>query len=156
MGMYTEFFFRAELKRETPEDLLKWLEDALDPESPPDAQPFDDSEFFTCPRWKSLLWGAGAVYHVVNRPRFYREYSGQPRIVIHSSLKDYGAETEAFVDWILPWVDAHEGQYLGYSLYEESDDGNGREAPTHIYMPPSEAELAEKIERAKRILRGGK
>ena len=146
MGMYTEFLFRAPIKKDSP--LTEWL-DALvnDPDS--DMEPFDSHEFFQCPRWESVFYGGGAVYQFSEPPHFTTgEHSFERNwLRLHVSLKNYGDEIGAFIEFITPHIDLLPGDYLGYSLYEESrpvDYGYGygqqpvtedREQPYLHFMP---------------------
>lgn len=138
MGMYTEFFFRAPLRKDAPAKLIDWLDDlANNPDG--EAVPYDDHEFFQCERWESALYGGGAVYHITQALRFTRgtdaSYDG-PHLIVHSSLKNYGGEIEAFVDWITTYVNAFPGDFLGYSLHEDSkNDYDDEDRPTLIFMP---------------------
>ncbi len=138
MGMYTEFYFRANLKDGPVTD---WLERQIDGDEDFDAG-FDDHEFFTLPRWSHVFIGGGAVYQESRRPVFRRKgtwliYDNQ--LVLASSLKDYGGEIDAFIDWITPHLKMPRGEFLGYSLYEDThDDGdNYREHPT-LYFAQQE------------------
>jgi hypothetical protein len=138
MGMYTEFFFRARLKPDTPAALIDWLDDlANNPDG--DVEPYDDHPFFTLPRWDSALMGGGAVYQV-SRALQFRPKRGDNwtagDLVVHSSLKNYGGETDAFVEWISPHLAAWPGDFLGYTLYEDTrNDYDDNESPTLIFMP---------------------
>lgn len=140
MGMYTEFFFRAELRKETPPELVDWLANALNPGGLGAVEPFDDDPFFTCPRWQATFWSI-SYSHPPGESNFWpSDGIRQACIVIHSSLKNYGSEIEAFVDWIKPWVSAFPGEFLGYSLYEDSradgdwDSAEDRDRPQLIFM----------------------
>lgn len=132
MGMYTEFYFRAELKNDPP--LIAWLSvDVWE------SEPFDQHEFFTQPRWRHIFDGAGAVYQFARPLRVQpKEHSWQEaRITISSSLKHYGNEIDTFLSWIHPYLEHEDGEFLGYSLYEDSysdHDGVNRERPIFYYF----------------------
>jgi len=138
MGMYTEFYFRANIKDGPVAD---WLDKQINGDVWFDEGGCDDHEFFTLPRWDSVFRGGGAVYQESRRAVFRRKVEpgkGGPyrhQLVLASSLKDYGSETDAFVDWITPHLDMHYGDFLGYSLYEDScDDSDAfREHPTLFF-----------------------
>lgn len=135
MGHYTEFSFRARItdKPATAEPIVDWLDQSINGELG-FAEPFDNHPFFSLPRWIGVFIGGGAVYQYSSRPKFRRsKHSFEGNwLAIHSSLKDYGGETEAFIDWITPHLDMHYGDFLGYSLYEDSCDDEElyREHPT--------------------------
>jgi hypothetical protein len=134
MGMYTEFYFRGNVK---DEPVLNWLDANINGgerfQEPYSKEPFFDSE-----RWALVFIGGGAVYQESRPPilRLKGENGYDPyrnQLVIASSLKDYGDEIKQFVEWISPHLDMYEGDFLGYSLYEDSNDDNDirrREHPT--------------------------
>lgn len=136
MGMYTEVFFRAELKKDAPEKLVDWFATTLNPEGKwGEMTPYDDHALFYLPRWRSVFWSS-SYSHPQGESKFHpSDGIRNACIVIHSSLKDYSGETDAFVDWITPWLDHCEGDLLGYSLYEDSRFDGEREQPELIFMP---------------------
>lgn len=120
MGMYTEIFFRAELVRDVPEDvvaILKCMQEFWDPE--PEGLP--DHPLFECSRWKYLGCSDSSYFPIAKSSMEQDSYSGQWRVMILSNLKNYSGEIGKFFDWIDPYVDGPEGSFLGYSLYEEDD-----------------------------------
>jgi len=132
MGMYTEFYFRANINDGPVAD---WLDANINGDDDWFRTPFDDHDFFTSDRWSSVLIGGGAVYQESRTPIFRRKQACGPyhhQLVIASSLKNYGDEIESFLEWISPHLDMHVGEFLGYSLYEDSDDDGDlwREHPT--------------------------
>lgn len=122
MGMYTEFYFRANINDGPVAD---WLERQIVGEEWFE-KGYVDHPFFTLPRWTSVFMGGGAVYQESRTAIFRRK--DRPNCVFHnslvlaSSLKDYGGETEAFFEWIDPHLDMSDGDFLGYALYEDSTD----------------------------------
>lgn len=133
MGMYTEFYFRAGIE-DGP--VANWLERQINGEEWFE-HIYDSHSFFTLPRWTSVFRGGGAVYQESRTPIFRRKSTsgGWPygnELVLASSLKNYGGEIKSFMEWIGPHLDMHDGDYLGYSLYEDSTDGGEqwREHPT--------------------------
>ncbi|OMC44731.1 hypothetical protein A5742_27555 [Mycolicibacterium fortuitum] len=96
---------------------------------------YDDHEFFTMPRWDHIFIGGGAVYQESREAIFQRAQTCGPygnRLVLSSSLKDYSGETGLFIEWITPHLRMSNGDFLGYSLYEDSTDDTEkyREHPT--------------------------
>jgi hypothetical protein len=122
MGMYTEIHFRAELVRDVPEDVLAVLRCLVDFDSPePEVKP--GHELFSCPRWDML--GRCSSAYFPDHPQSFlalSDWSKRWILFLNADLKNYGGEIEKFFDWIDPYVAGSEGQFLGYSLYEESDD----------------------------------
>ena len=128
--MYTEFFFRAEIKAEE-QDVQRWLKRIVDLDTD---SPFDDHRFFALPRWRAVF-GCSSAYFPTRGSLFEKpSYCNAPELFIHSSLKNYDDEIEAFMDWVKPWLDAYPGDFLGYSLYEESRGDDDRETPTLLFM----------------------
>lgn len=118
MGMYTEFYFRANVKDGPVAD---WLEanivggDSFE-------HPYDDHPFFFSNRWYLVFIGGGAVYQPSRDPVFRRSrYTNSSGLILASSLKNYGDECKQFVDWITPHLQECDGAFLGYELYEDTD-----------------------------------
>ena len=136
MGMYTEFYFRANIKDGPVAD---WLERQIIGGEWFEKGGYDDHEFFATPRWDHVFRGGGAVYQesreaIFRRPQPCGPYDNQ--LVLSSSLKNYSGETDLFIQWIMPHLKMSTGDFLGYSLYEDStDDGDQwREHPTLFFM----------------------
>ena len=122
MGMYTEIFIRANIRRDAPESVRSMLaylvsstsEDA--PESP-------DHEFFECARWRyvatcSSYYFPGAIHAAYVRSAI----GGEPDTLnILANLKNYDGEIGKFFDWIDPYLEASPGDFIGYEMYEEDD-----------------------------------
>ncbi|WP_280502032.1 hypothetical protein [Nocardia farcinica] len=142
MGMYTEFFFRARIRKDAPPGLLDWLNQlANNPNA--EMEPYDGHPFFACDHWESVLIGRMAAYQISQPIQFRRcgeNGVGRHELIVHSSSNSHGSEIEAFVGWIAPFVDALPGTFLGYSLYEDSrpdgwhDTSPNRERPGLIFM----------------------
>ncbi|AEK08132.1 hypothetical protein I5H79_gp094 [Mycobacterium phage Poenanya] len=143
MGMYTEFYFRANITDRPatePASIVDWLYDNINGDAGFE-HPFNDHPFFSTPRWSSVFIGGGAVYQESRAPIFRRKnpfggISYKHQLVIASSLKNYGDEIATFVDWITPHLDMHVGDFLGYSLYEDCCDDSDlyREHPRLFFM----------------------
>ena len=121
MGMYTEIFFRAELVRDVPVQVVECLHAMTNfyhqaPEELP------DHPLFECSRWEILGCGGSAYFPVSQSSLQLDTYSGQWHVLFLSNLKNYSGEIGHFFDWIDPYVSGSEGEFLGYSLYEESND----------------------------------
>lgn len=140
MGMYTEFFFRAQLAKEAPAEVVDYLKYTLeDGRSWATIVPFDDHKFFQCRRWDTLLMGGSSLeFPAAGYSKFEfiadEGFSGN-RIIIHASLKDYDSETDHFIDWISPYLSAAPGDFLGYTLYEDTKNNyDDQESPLLIFM----------------------
>lgn len=126
MGMYTEFHFNSELKRDTPEHILATLRVMLSDEWPkPDAErPFDAERCWTMLRCDSYYFSADT--HSTLR---HDDISNSHFLCIRCNLKNYDNEIEKFIEWITPWLDKFDGDFLGFARYEEV------EWPTLIHHP---------------------
>ena len=122
MGMYTELHYNAELIKDCPAqviDALRWmLESAHDDEPPklPDHPLFKMGRACFMLRCDSYYFAADT--HSTLR---FDDIGKQYVLCIRCNLKNYEGEIQAFCDWIDPYVDAFEGDFLGFSRYEESE-----------------------------------
>lgn len=144
MGMYTELVYSADLRRDTPQSVTNILEYMLDtrvekPELP-------DHSLFKTERWSHMLRMASACFDTIGSTLTLCLYDGDyyDALNVSCSLKNYGSEIEHFIDWLDPYVNAEQGDYLGCYTYEEY-----RDKPTPIYKKavPSEynLQMVEKI-----------
>jgi hypothetical protein len=128
MGMYTEFHFNAELRKDTPADVLEVLWYMLgDRASEP---PLPSHPLFETDRWYGMLrcdsyYFDADTCSTLRRDRISETYF----LCIRCNLKNYDDEIGKFVDWITPYLDKHEGEFLGFRRYEETEE------PTLLYMP---------------------
>jgi len=117
--MYTQLHFAVELKKETPGyviDILKWLESNKDNEPPA----ISEHPFFKCEQWEWLFWMDSYYFNAPSHSIFkYDDITNQYVLFIQSNLKNYDDEIEMFLNWIMPYIDALEGEFLGYHRYEE-------------------------------------
>jgi hypothetical protein len=128
MGMYTELHFNAELRPDVPEEVLNVLRVMLGMEDR--HVPLPRHPLFETGRWGVML-GMDSYYfdadtHSTLR---YDEVAEAHFLCIRCNVKNYEGEIEKFVDWITPYLAKHEGEFLGFSRYEETEE------PTLIYMP---------------------
>jgi hypothetical protein len=120
MGMYTEIMFRADLVADVPDDVIDVLRVMTGEISSIAKTP--SHPLFEEDRWDILGTGSSAYFPGGFRSRVSLGfYSGQWTVALHGNIKNYGSEIEKFFDWIDPYVDGSEGDFLGYSLYEEND-----------------------------------
>lgn len=119
MGMYTEIYVNVDLKRETPDDVLGVLmaicgklDDAGAEEILRD---FPD-------RW-CMLFSDCSYYTPRTHCKYlqFDEISKQWSLLGKGDIKNYKQEIEAFFKWLMPWIDAFPGEFIGYQRYEESD-----------------------------------
>ncbi|HAZ2983855.1 TPA: hypothetical protein J0587_004682 [Salmonella enterica subsp. enterica serovar Kentucky] len=118
MGMYTELVLKCQIKEDAPADVKSVIAYMFCGEDAPKKLP--DHPFFGLTRWNSI-GSCSSFYHhpeVVNScPKF--DYTDSQYIFSRSDIKNYDGEIESFIDWLKPYVDAPEGQCIGWSWYEE-------------------------------------
>jgi hypothetical protein len=122
MGMYTELHFNAELKKDTPEDVIAILNYMLNREVSDGAvQNCDLShELFACDRWDFMLRCDSYYFSSDTKSTLrFDDISKSYFLCIKSNLKNYSGEIEKFIDWIHPYLDEFDGDYLGHYRYEE-------------------------------------
>lgn len=117
MGMYTEIYVNVDLKRETPDNVLQVLKamcGQLDPEK-------EEEVLKGLPdRWLGLFYN-GSYYVPSTSCRFlqFDPFSHHWSLLGKGDIKNYGQEIEAFFEWIMPWIRATPGEFIGYKRYEE-------------------------------------
>lgn len=118
MSMYTELHFNSTLKRDTPQSIVDTLRFMLgDSEA---GLPLPTHELFQCPWFEYMLRGAFSRLQFSNiTNRYY--------LCIQSCFVNYEGELEKFLDWIMPYLAKQPGDFLGYSLYE------GTQQPTLLF-----------------------
>ena len=117
MGMYTEIFVSVRLYK-MPEDVFSVLQFLVNGGEMPKELP--KHEFFETNRWQHVL--TMSSYYFIPRSVnefFYDEIAAQWFLVSLSNLKNCGSEIEKFFDWLMPFIDASEGEMAGYYRYEE-------------------------------------
>jgi len=129
MGMYTELHFNAELKEDTPEEVIALLRFMLgDIEEQMDPSP--EHLFFKTTRWNWMLKCDSYYFAADTHSTLRYDDIGRCRyLCIRCNLKNYDDEIEHFLDWIMPYIDASPGDFLGFHRYEENEE------PTVIYLP---------------------
>ena len=126
MGMYTEVYICSGIKDDTPDSVLKVIQYLFDGKRElKDWEKLElpAHEFFKTERWR-IIGKCCSYYHIpfATSDLRYDDISKSYHLVSRSDLKNYGGEIEAFFDWIMPYLDKYEGQFIGYSRYEESDE----------------------------------
>ena len=123
MGHYTEFKFKAKLRKDTPDEVINLLkrvlidgdlglgdkvlfshEDVFDPGI--------EHDFFKCERWEALFLSTNWDDEMQGGKMYFDKYWV---IDIHTEFKNYGDEIEKFINWIYPFVVGRKKkQYVGY------------------------------------------
>lgn len=125
MGMYTELFISTRIK-DVPEviDILKDMISGNHIE----LEQIPDHPFFYTTRWKHML--RCSSHYFVPVASSLLEYSKIGDFWVftnRSDFKNYDNEIDLFVDWLNPYIDAIEGEMVGYFRYEEDQE------PTILY-----------------------
>lgn len=132
MGMYTEMHFNVELNEDVPLSVIRVLSYMIDNEEF-DFPDFPDHPLFETPRWKSMFQTDSYYFSSDTRSTLrFDNISKSWFLCLRFNLKNYGSEIEKFIDWIMPYVYACEGDFLGFYRYEEDN------IPTLIYYPEGE------------------
>lgn len=118
MGMYTELHYNVELRKDVPAEVLAALRYMLDHDQPK-AQ--CDHPLFKTDRWPVMLRISSAYFPARTHSELFEEYD-QWHLGVRCNLKNYCGEIEKFIDWMDPYVNAFEGDFLGFHRYEESED----------------------------------
>lgn len=127
MGMYTELIFGADLKKDTPKNVIEALKYMIgDTEEKPKDFPLPEGRCEWLFRGSSYYFGVSKS--VSNM--WYDDIGKNWVLSTRSNIKNYGGEIEAFLDWIKPYIDGGSGCRDMYAIviYEEA------EAPDIYYL----------------------
>jgi len=122
MGMYTELHFNCELPKDTPPSVLAVLRYMLREQGDRDVPTLPDHPLFQTSRWAVML-GCDSYYFSADTHSTLRfdECGDSYYLCIRTNLKNYDNEIEKFVDWISPYIDGFDGDFLGFSRYEQTE-----------------------------------
>lgn len=124
MGMYTEFHFNSEIKDDPV--VLSVLGYMLDNTKPKPTLP--DHSLFECGRWPYMLNNDSYYFDADTHSTLRYDDCGCWYLCIRCNLKNYNKEIQLFIDWIMPYLERYEGEFLGFYRYEETEE------PTLLYM----------------------
>jgi hypothetical protein len=128
MGMYTLFHLNAELKKDTPAMIINTI-DFMTGELKEKPSNLPDHILFTGDtRWRFMLQCDSYYFSAKTHSRLIRDSQHILYLNIQCNFKNYKSEIDLFLDWIKPYLDAYEGGFLGYKMYEEDTK------PTLIFM----------------------
>lgn len=120
MGMYTEFHYNTELKRNVPDSVIEILrymlgENKIKPK-------LHKHDLFGDTRWESMLQSDSYYFSADTHSTLrYDSVSESYCLCVRCNLKNYKNEIALFTDWIRPYIDKYKGEFLGFSRYEESE-----------------------------------
>lgn len=129
MGMYTELFVTARIKKGT--EATEILKKMLGDESIillPDFLP--THPLFSTPRWEYMLTCSSHYFTPTNVGTYDEQphYTTYDAFVSYSSFKNYDNEVAHFFDWLKPHIDDVPGTLIGFYRYEEDTE------PTLVYL----------------------
>lgn len=126
MGMYTELVFKARVsKKNTPPLAMAVLAYMFGGAEHPGHLPVHP--FFNHPHWDMIGMCSSFYHHPNALSDFYDKATSDVYIFSRSDIKNYSGEIEAFLDWVMPFVDEVPGMCIGWTWYEEAS------APTLIF-----------------------
>ncbi len=120
MGMYTELIFGAELKKDTPTEVIKALKYMIgDTEEKPNNFPLP----YGISEW---LFKGSSYYFGVSMPisKMWFDNIGENWVInTRSSIKNYKGDIQAFLEWIKPYIASGSGYRNMYAVvtYEEAE-----------------------------------
>ncbi len=133
--MYTEFHFNSKIKKDTPKEVINTLKYMLDLWEKGEPKEIPDHILFKNPEssWRVMLqmdssYFDAETYSTLN----YNKFDDHYYLCVRCNLKNYESDIENFINWITPYLDKYEGDFLGFYRYEEFEE------PTLIYYTREE------------------
>ena len=127
MGMYTELIFGAELKKDTPNQVIESLKYMLgEIEEKPSDFPLPKG------RCEWLFQGGSydfAISNSVNK-MWFDTLGDQWKISTRFNIKNYNNEIETFLEWIKPYISQGSGNRDFYAIVTYEEDSE----PTIYYL----------------------
>lgn len=114
--MYTEIYVNVDLKEETPNEVIETLRAMCEFD-------YENPLLKDKPQRWVYLFSNGSFYTpntscaLLTKSDIANQYS----LLAKGDIKIHVREIQQFFDWIMPWVDASEGMFIGYHRYEEED-----------------------------------
>lgn len=121
MGMYTEFHYNVELRRDTPERVIQSLMRMLGGEAIPGCD-LPRHPLFSTPRWDVMLRMDSAYFAADTHSTLRQDRDGSYFLCVRCNLKNYDGEIEKFCEWLDPFVAGRRGDFLGFYRHEQSEN----------------------------------
>src|SRR6266436_1079227 len=126
MGHYTEFVLNVKLQSDMPAQAIDMLLFLSDQGTEPTVLP--DHPFFSSTQWRDILIGlppCGSMPHT--SPVFKRDEDNGDEdapywLSVRSEFRNADQEIKKFMDWLLPLLDAMDGDFLGYQKRDYGTD----------------------------------
>ena len=122
MGMYTELVLGVDLKRDTPEIVIRTLKKMLSMKDEEEIE-LPDHELFklSTGRWTFMLRCDSYYFAGTTNSEMHCDHiTKRHELSVRCNLKNYEREIELFLDWIKPYVE--DRGFAGYKRYEECDE----------------------------------
>jgi len=122
MGMYTELVVSTRIVDDPKViNVLKlMIAEDLDV---PEIVDLPSHPLFETGRWNYMLRSSSYYFTPIASSLLEYDKIGKSWSFINrSDFKNYDNEINLFLDWIDPYIDAEDGEMIGYSRYEESDE----------------------------------
>jgi hypothetical protein len=113
MGTYTELLLKCRIVDGIPEDVNSILEFLFGSRRVTIPNPLPDHPFFRLQNWDAIGRSA-SYYHVPCTSNYYKA----PYLFSRSDLKNYQNEIQAFLDWIMPYLNEPDGSCIGWICCE--------------------------------------
>lgn len=127
MGMYTELHFNSDIKKDTPDSVIEILKYMLG-ECEDEPKDLPDHPLFRTRRWNWMFQCDSYYFDAETHSTMnFDDISKSYVLCLRFNVKNYDSEIEHFVDWVMPYLDKYDGDFLGFSRYEEYEE------PTLIY-----------------------
>ena len=111
--MYTELIFGADLKKDTPKNVIEALKYMIgDTEEKPNDFPLPEGRCEFLFRGTSCYFGVSMCFSDMVYDTFLRKWIVSTR----SNIKNYGGEIEAFLKWIKPYIESGSGNREMYAI----------------------------------------
>lgn len=132
MGMYTELFLSCRIRNDpVAVQVLKFMS-ATNCNGNAPGFTLPDHPFFRTQRW-TWMFHSASFYFVPKSVCLFEQDNidvhteGNWTLIVRCDLKNYSDEIEHLVDWLDQYIDAHDGEMIGYFRYEEDRE------PTILY-----------------------
>lgn len=114
MGMYTEVFVNVDLKEDTPLEVIETLRAMCAGQH--DSDKLKDKPF----RW-AYLFNNGSHYTPLTccGNLTFNEIANCYSLLGKGDIKNYENEIKQFFTWLMPYIDAEKGDFIGYTRFEE-------------------------------------
>ena len=137
--MYTELVFASSIKKEYNKDkIVDTLKYMIEDNEMDKAFEYPEHSFFKTSRGIDMFHSGSGYFDMRPSSKFYYEaVSEKYYLNVICNLKNYDNEILLFLDWIYPYLNNFDGEFLGYFRYEEF------KIPTFIFYGRDRIEFKE-------------